>query len=143
MTIKIKLTSVIVDDQDKALAFYADVLGFAVKQNIPMGRAKWLTVVSPEDRRGRVAARADSFPGLEDVPEGAIRCAPGRPSPSSRTPAATSSRSSRYDRTGTSIFASAMPSRHVQTPGSGRLDGTTSPEWPARLRKTQDPPGGA
>jgi catechol 2,3-dioxygenase-like lactoylglutathione lyase family enzyme len=45
---KIKLTSVMVDDQDKALAFYTDVLGFVEKHNIPMGGAKWLTVVSPD-----------------------------------------------------------------------------------------------
>ena len=37
-----------VDDQDKALKFYAEVLGFVKKTEIPMGDAKWLTVVSPE-----------------------------------------------------------------------------------------------
>lgn len=36
-----------VDDQVKALAFYTDVLGFVVKNDIPMGEARWLTVVSP------------------------------------------------------------------------------------------------
>lgn len=45
---KIKLTSVMVDDQDKALKFYTDVLGFVKKADIPMGEYKWLTVVSPE-----------------------------------------------------------------------------------------------
>ena len=45
---KIKLTSVFVNDQAKALTFYTEVLGFAVKQNIPVGAYKWLTVVSPE-----------------------------------------------------------------------------------------------
>ena len=45
---KIKLTSVMVDDQDKALAFYTDVLGFVEKHNIPMGEHKWLTVVAPD-----------------------------------------------------------------------------------------------
>jgi catechol 2,3-dioxygenase-like lactoylglutathione lyase family enzyme len=45
---KIKLTSVMVDDQDKALKFYTEVLGFIKKHEIPMGEAKWLTVVSPE-----------------------------------------------------------------------------------------------
>jgi catechol 2,3-dioxygenase-like lactoylglutathione lyase family enzyme len=45
---KIKLTSVIVDDQDKALKFYTEVLGFVVKSNMPAGKFKWLTVVSPE-----------------------------------------------------------------------------------------------
>ncbi len=45
---KIKLTSIMVDDQDKALKFYTEVLGFIKKNEIPMGEAKWLTVVSPE-----------------------------------------------------------------------------------------------
>ncbi|NUO81827.1 VOC family protein [candidate division KSB1 bacterium] len=45
---KIKLTSVMVDDQDKALKFYTEVLGFIKEKEIPMGEAKWLTVVSPE-----------------------------------------------------------------------------------------------
>ncbi len=45
---KIKLTSVLVEDQEKALAFYTDVLGFIKKADIPMGEFRWLTVVSPE-----------------------------------------------------------------------------------------------
>jgi catechol 2,3-dioxygenase-like lactoylglutathione lyase family enzyme len=45
---KIKLTSVMVDDQDKALKFYTEILGFVKKTDIPMGEHKWLTVVSPE-----------------------------------------------------------------------------------------------
>jgi predicted enzyme related to lactoylglutathione lyase len=45
---KIKLTSVTIDDQDKALKFYTEVLGFVKKHDIPMGEARWLTVVSPE-----------------------------------------------------------------------------------------------
>jgi predicted enzyme related to lactoylglutathione lyase len=45
---KIKLSSVFVDDQDKALNFYTEVLGFVKKTEIPLGEAKWLTVVSPE-----------------------------------------------------------------------------------------------
>lgn len=45
---RIKLTSLMVDDQDKALAFYAGVLGFRKKHEIPVGEFKWLTVVSPE-----------------------------------------------------------------------------------------------
>ena len=45
---RIKLTSVSVDDQAKALAFYTDVLGFVKKQDIPVGSDRWLTVVSPE-----------------------------------------------------------------------------------------------
>jgi catechol 2,3-dioxygenase-like lactoylglutathione lyase family enzyme len=45
---KIGLTSVLVDDQEKALRFYTDVLGFRKKTEIPMGEHRWLTVVSPE-----------------------------------------------------------------------------------------------
>ena len=45
---KINLTSVMVDNQDKALRFYTGVLGFIKKKDIPLGEAKWLTVVSPE-----------------------------------------------------------------------------------------------
>lgn len=49
---KIFLNSVFVDDQDKALKFYTEVLGFVKKLEIPMGEFKWLTVVSPEDPDG-------------------------------------------------------------------------------------------
>jgi glyoxylase I family protein len=45
---RIKLNSILVDDQDKALAFYVGVLGFVKKQDIPLGEFRWLTVVSPE-----------------------------------------------------------------------------------------------
>lgn len=49
---KIRLTSVFVDDQDKALRFYTEVLGFAKKQDVPVGEFKWLTVASPEELDG-------------------------------------------------------------------------------------------
>jgi catechol 2,3-dioxygenase-like lactoylglutathione lyase family enzyme len=49
---RIKVTSVPVDDQDKALRFYTEVLGFAKKTDLPLGEARWLTVVSPEDPDG-------------------------------------------------------------------------------------------
>lgn len=55
---RITLSSIFVDDQDKALRFYTDVLGFVTKHDIPMGPARWLTVVSP-----------DGAPGLELVLE--------------------------------------------------------------------------
>jgi catechol 2,3-dioxygenase-like lactoylglutathione lyase family enzyme len=45
---KINLTSVLVDDQAKALAFYTDVLGFEKKTDVPLGEHRWLTVVSTE-----------------------------------------------------------------------------------------------
>ncbi|WP_326663081.1 VOC family protein [Streptomyces sp. NBC_00385] len=49
---RIHLTSVFVDDQDKALRFYTDVLGFVKKAEVPVGKDRWLTVVSPEDPDG-------------------------------------------------------------------------------------------
>ncbi|MBZ4017319.1 VOC family protein [Streptomyces purpurogeneiscleroticus] len=49
---KIYITSVFVDDQEKALRFYTDMLGFEKKHDIPMGEARWLTVVSPENPEG-------------------------------------------------------------------------------------------
>lgn len=45
---RIQLASVMVADQEKALDFYTRVLGFVKKTEIPLGEAKWLTVVSPE-----------------------------------------------------------------------------------------------
>lgn len=45
---RIKLTSIMVDDQEKALRFYTDVLGFKKKHDIPVGEYRWITVVSPE-----------------------------------------------------------------------------------------------
>lgn len=45
---KIQLCSVLVSDQDEALRFYTEVLGFVKKRDIPLGEARWLTVVSPE-----------------------------------------------------------------------------------------------
>jgi catechol 2,3-dioxygenase-like lactoylglutathione lyase family enzyme len=49
---RINLTSVLVDDQAKALQFYTDVLGFVKKTDIPLGEARWLTVVSPQQPEG-------------------------------------------------------------------------------------------
>ena len=45
---KIAMTSVLVDDQEKALRFYTDVLGFVPKHDVPMGEHRWITVVSPQ-----------------------------------------------------------------------------------------------
>jgi predicted enzyme related to lactoylglutathione lyase len=49
---RIKLSSVFVNDQDKALKFYTEILGFIKKRDIPMGGPRWLTVVSPEEPEG-------------------------------------------------------------------------------------------
>ncbi|MGI9517108.1 MAG: VOC family protein [Pirellulaceae bacterium] len=48
MALKIGLTSIFVDDQAKAQAFYTEVLGFRTKMDLPMGEARWLTVVSAD-----------------------------------------------------------------------------------------------
>jgi hypothetical protein len=54
-----KLSSVFVDDQDKALRFYTHVLGFQKKTEVPVGEYRWLTVVSPEAPEGvHAGARA-------------------------------------------------------------------------------------
>ena len=45
---RIKLTSIMVEDQDKALRFYTETLGFRKKHDIPVGEYRWITVVSPE-----------------------------------------------------------------------------------------------
>jgi predicted enzyme related to lactoylglutathione lyase len=49
---KIKLTTIYVDDQDRALRFYTDVLGFEKKTDVSQGPYRWLTVASPEEPNG-------------------------------------------------------------------------------------------
>lgn len=49
---KIRITNVLVDDQDKALKFYTGILGFVKKTEVPLGEHKWLTVVSKEEQDG-------------------------------------------------------------------------------------------
>ncbi|MFD4540029.1 VOC family protein [Streptomyces bauhiniae] len=49
---RINLASVFVDDQEKALRFYTEVLGFVRKADVPLGEYRWLTVVSPEQPDG-------------------------------------------------------------------------------------------
>ena len=56
---RINLASVLVDDQEKALRFYTDVLGFVKKTEFPVGEHRWLTVVSP---RTRTASSSRSNP---------------------------------------------------------------------------------
>ena len=62
---KIVLTSVLVDDQAKALQFYTDVLGFVRKEDVPLGEHRWLTVVSPEAPDGpELLLEPDSHPAV-------------------------------------------------------------------------------
>ena len=49
---KIMHTSIFVNDQDKALKFYTEILGFVKKRDITAGQYRWLTVVSPDDQNG-------------------------------------------------------------------------------------------
>ncbi len=63
---KINLASVFVDDQDKALKFYTETLGFEKKTDIPVGEFKWLTVVSPEDPDGvELLLEPDDHPAVK------------------------------------------------------------------------------
>ena len=62
---QINLTSVFVDDQDKALRFYTEVLGFQKKTEIPVGEYRWLTVVSPEAPEGpELVLEPDGHPAV-------------------------------------------------------------------------------
>lgn len=63
---KIALTSVLVDDQDKALAFYTDIFGFVEKTKVPMGEHRWLTVVSPHEPEGvELVLEPDAHPAAK------------------------------------------------------------------------------
>ncbi len=86
---RIHLTSVHVDDQDKALAFYTDVLGFVKKTEVPLGEHKWLTVASPENpdgtellleptstRRPRPTRPVSSRTGFPPLPSRSTTCRP-------------------------------------------------------------------
>jgi catechol 2,3-dioxygenase-like lactoylglutathione lyase family enzyme len=60
---RINLASVLVDDQDKALRFYTDILGFTKKTDVPLGEYRWLTLVSPDAPDGvELLLEPDSHP---------------------------------------------------------------------------------
>lgn len=62
---KIVVTSVFVDDQEKALRFYTDVLGFVKKADVPVGQFRWLTVVAPGDVDGvELLLEPDAHPAV-------------------------------------------------------------------------------
>ena len=70
---KINLTSVLVDDQAKALDFYTDVLGFVKKEDVPLGEHRWLTVVSPEDPDGpELLLEPDAHPAASPFKEALV-----------------------------------------------------------------------
>jgi catechol 2,3-dioxygenase-like lactoylglutathione lyase family enzyme len=63
---KIHLSSVFVDDQEKALRFYTEVLGFTKKTEVPLGEDRWLTMVSPEDPDGtELLLEPDGHPAVK------------------------------------------------------------------------------
>jgi catechol 2,3-dioxygenase-like lactoylglutathione lyase family enzyme len=67
---KINLTSVYVDDQDKALRFYTEVLGFVRKTDVPVGEYRWLTVVSPDEPDGvELLLEPDAHPAAKAFKE--------------------------------------------------------------------------
>jgi catechol 2,3-dioxygenase-like lactoylglutathione lyase family enzyme len=70
---KIKHTSIYVSDQEKALRFYTDVLGFVKKHDIPMGEDRWLTVVSPQDPDGtELVLEPSSHPAVKPFKEALV-----------------------------------------------------------------------
>ena len=70
---RLNLASVLVDDQEKALRFYTDVLGFVKKTEFPVGEHRWLTVVSPEDPDGvELVLEPDEHPAAKPFKEALV-----------------------------------------------------------------------
>jgi catechol 2,3-dioxygenase-like lactoylglutathione lyase family enzyme len=70
---RINLASVLVDDQEKALRFYTDVLGFVKKTEFPVGEHRWLTVVSPDAPDGvELALEPDEHPAARPFKEALV-----------------------------------------------------------------------
>jgi catechol 2,3-dioxygenase-like lactoylglutathione lyase family enzyme len=70
---RINLASILVDDQDRALRFYTEVLGFVKKTEVPMGQHRWLTVVSPEDPDGvELVLEPDEHPAARPFKEALV-----------------------------------------------------------------------
>ena len=70
---RIRLTNVLVDDQEKALHFYTDVLGFVKKHDIDLGAARWLTVVSPQEPDGvELLLEPDEHPAARPFKEALV-----------------------------------------------------------------------
>jgi catechol 2,3-dioxygenase-like lactoylglutathione lyase family enzyme len=73
---KIKLTSVSIDDYDKALKFYTEMMGFQLKRDIPLGDgARWITVVSPEEPDGTelLLEPNASYPAMKALKESLVK----------------------------------------------------------------------
>lgn len=66
-----------VDDQDKVLRCYTEVLGFAKKTEVPLGEFRWLTVVSPEEPNGaELVLEPDEHPVVKPYKEALLTCSP-------------------------------------------------------------------
>jgi catechol 2,3-dioxygenase-like lactoylglutathione lyase family enzyme len=73
MVMRINVTSVLVDDQEKALKFYTEVLGFVKKTEAPVGEFRWLTVVSPEEPDGtELLLEPDEHPAAKPFKEALV-----------------------------------------------------------------------
>jgi catechol 2,3-dioxygenase-like lactoylglutathione lyase family enzyme len=71
---RITITNVLVDDQDKAERFYTDVLGFLVKDDVSLGEYRWLTLVSPADPDGvELLLEPDAHPAAKAFKEALMR----------------------------------------------------------------------
>jgi predicted enzyme related to lactoylglutathione lyase len=73
---KIKLTSVSIDDYDNALKFYTEVMGFQLKRDIPLGEGvRWITVVSPEEPNGTelLLEPNASYPAMKALKESLVK----------------------------------------------------------------------
>ncbi len=70
---KIAMTSVLVDDQEKALRFYTDVLGFQPRHDVPLGEHRWITVVSPQSPDGvELVLEPDAHPAARPFKEALV-----------------------------------------------------------------------
>ncbi|MGB3351450.1 MAG: VOC family protein [Mycobacterium sp.] len=70
---RINLTSVFVDNQDRALQFYTEALGFLLKHDVPMGEHRWITVVSPEEPEGtELVLEPDEHPAAKPFKEALV-----------------------------------------------------------------------
>lgn len=66
---RIKLNSVLVDNQSKALTFYTEVLGFVVSQDVPVGEFRWLTVRSPDGGETELTLEPNANPAAKEYQE--------------------------------------------------------------------------
>jgi len=71
---RIRVTSLLVDDQDRALRFYTEILGFVPKDDIPLGEYRWLSVVSPQQPDGtELLLEPDAHPAAKPYKAALVR----------------------------------------------------------------------